>query len=204
MESFSTQLPIFWFKTLDSAIQARIGDSSDIWSGAEVYQQLCSAESISAYQLQTAITNIYQRFDHELIDLFDESACYFDELEMGAPVMAMLTAPDLASFCQLLSRYSIHIHPLLKIFSRETESGEVELWGVTPEYIDETTLMTHISLGLYFSIILKLVRKYLNTPKQKVAIHIHKNTIGDEFLSIYERVFNVEMKEGFPARYTVP
>ncbi|MEZ8465699.1 helix-turn-helix domain-containing protein [Vibrio splendidus] len=201
VESFSTQLPIFWFKTLDSAIQARIGDSSDIWSGAEVYKQLCSAESISAYQLQTAITNIYQRFDHELIDLFDESARYFDELEMGAPVMAMLTAPDLASFCQLLSRYSIHIHPLLKIFSRETENGEVELWGVTPEYIDETTLMTHISLGLYFSIMIKLVRRYLNEPNQKLAIHIHKNTIGDEFLSVYERVFNVEMKEGFPARY---
>ncbi|CAH6884581.1 hypothetical protein VCHA43P277_50231 [Vibrio chagasii] len=97
VESFSTQLPIFWFKTLDSAIQARIGDSSDIWSGAEVYQQLCSAESISAYQLQTAITNIYQLFDHELIDLFDESACYFDELEMGAPVMAMLISPAFAN-----------------------------------------------------------------------------------------------------------
>ena len=201
VESFSTQLPIFWFKTLDSAIQARIGDSSDIWSGAEVYEQLCSAETISAHQLQTGITNIYQRFDHELIDLFDESARYFDELEMGAPVMAMLTAPNLSSFCELLSRYSIHIHPLLKIFSRETDKGELELWTVTPEYIDESTLMTHISLGLYFSIILKLIRKYLNAPKQKVAIHINKNTIGDEFLAIFERVFNIEMKEGYPARY---
>ncbi|UPR46615.1 helix-turn-helix transcriptional regulator [Vibrio cyclitrophicus] len=201
MESFSAQLPIFWFKTLDSAIQARIGDSSDIWSGAEAYKQLCSAESISAYQLQTAITNIYQRFGYELIDLFDESARYFDELEMGAPVMAMLTAPNLASFCQLFSRYSMHIHPLLKIFSRETENGEIELWGVTPEYVDESTLMTHISLGLYFSIMLKLIRRYLNAPKQKLTMHIHKFTIGDEFLDIYQRVFNVELKEGFPARY---
>ncbi|MCZ8501456.1 helix-turn-helix transcriptional regulator [Vibrio lentus] len=89
----------------------------------------------------------------------------------------------------------------MKIFTRETDKGELELWTVTPEYIDESTLMTHISLGLYFSIILKLIRKYLNAPKQKVAIHINKNTIGDEFLAIFERVFNIEMKEGYPARY---
>ncbi|NOH35394.1 helix-turn-helix domain-containing protein [Vibrio chagasii] len=201
VESFSTQLPIFWFKTLDAAIQARIGDSSDIWSGTEAYEQLCLAETISAYQLQSGITNIYQRFDHELINLFDESARYFDELEMGAPVMAMLTAPNLTSFCQLLSRYSIHIHPLLKIFSRETDNGELELWTVTPEYIDESTLLTHISLGLYLSIILKLIRKYLNNTDQKVAIHIHKNTVGDDFMTRFGRIFNIEVKEGYPARY---
>ncbi len=201
MENFSTQLPSFWFKTLDSAIKARLGDSCDIWSGADVYQQLRCVDSISAYQLQAAINNIYQRFGPELIDCFDESASYFDELELGAPALAMLTAPTLTRFCQLLSRYSIHIHPLLKIFCRETPSGELELWTVTPENIDESTLMTHISLGLYLSIVLKLVRKYLNAPQQKLTIHINKNTVDRGLTAIFERVFNIEMKEGYPARY---
>ncbi|MGF1789830.1 AraC family transcriptional regulator [Photobacterium profundum] len=201
LENYSTQLPIFWFKTLDSAIQVRVGDSRDIWGGPDTYKALLSADSISAYQLQTGISNIYQQCGYELIDIFNESAKYFDELELGAPVLAILTAPTLTSFCELLSRYSIHIHPLLKIFSRETECGELELWTVTPEYIDESTLMTHISLGLYLSIVLKLVRRYLNTPNQHLAIHINKNTIGHEFSPIFERVFNVEMKQGYPARY---
>lgn len=201
MENFSTQLPIFWFTTLDAALKARIGDSSDIWSGHEVYQQLCSADSISAYQLQAAINNIYQRFGAELVECFEESSSYFDELELGAPALAMLTAPTLTRFCQLLSRYSIHIHPLLKIFCRETHSGGLELWTATPENIDESTLMTHISLGLYLSIVLKLVRKYLNAPHQKVTIHINRNTVDHELTAIFERVFNIEIKEGYPARY---
>jgi AraC-like DNA-binding protein len=201
VENYSTQLPIFWFRTLDSAIQERVGDSSDIWEGPETYKALLSADSISAYQLQTGVTNIYQQFGYDLINIFDESAGYFDELEVGAPVLAMLTAPTLTNFCELLSQYSIHIHPLLRIFSRETETGELELWTVTPEDIDESTLMTHISLGLYFSIVLKLVRRYLNTPYQQFSIHINKSTIGHEFIPIFERVFNVEIKQGYPARY---
>ncbi|MDN3613057.1 helix-turn-helix domain-containing protein [Vibrio gallaecicus] len=200
-QSFSSQLPIFWFNILDSALEARVGDTSEFWEGDDSYQALLSADSVSAYQLQAAIAHIYQQFGYELIDIFSESAEYFDELELGPPVLAMLTAPTLTQFCELLSRYSIHIHPLLKIFSRETDSGGLELWVVTPEYVDEITLMTHMSLGLYYGLILKLIRRYLNAPNQLVAIHFNRHTVGEEFLPIFERVFNVQMKQGYPVRY---
>ena len=200
-QSFSSQLPIFWFHILDSALKDRVGDTSELWEGRESYQALLSANSISAYQLQAGITNTYQRFGYELVDIFRESTYYFDELELGPPVLAMLTAPTLSCFCELLSRYSIYIHPLLKIFSRKTDNGELELWVVTPEYVDEITLMTHMSLGLYYGLILKLIRRYLNAPNQLIAIHFNQHTIGEEFLPVFERVFNVKMNQGYPARY---
>lgn len=200
-QSYNSQLPIFWFNILDSALKARMGDTSELWEGEGSYQALLSSNSVSAYQLQDAITNIYQQFGYELIDIFNEAAECFDELELGPPVLAMLTAPSLTSFCELLSRYSIHIHPLLKIFSREADNGGLELWVVTPEYVDEITLMTHMSLGLYYGLILKLIRRYLNAPNQLIAIHFNRHTVGEEFLPVFERVFNVQMKQGYPIRY---
>ncbi len=201
VEGFTTQLPLFWFNALDSAAKARIGETSHIWGGYEAYQKLLSAPTISAYQLQSAITLLYEEFGYQIVELFNESAEYLDELDLGAPVLAILTAPNLKEFCQLLSRYSAYIHPLLNIFCRETKNDELELWTVTPEYIDEQTLMTHMSLGLYFSIVLRLIRRYMNAPFHSFSIHVNKITIGDEFINIYEKEFNVDIKEGYPARY---
>ncbi|MCW1890066.1 hypothetical protein OK016_15215 [Vibrio chagasii] len=67
VESFGTQLPIFWFKTLDSAIQARNWRQQRYLVGAEGLStaQLCSHRIDLGFDRH----RIYQRFDHELIDL---------------------------------------------------------------------------------------------------------------------------------------
>ncbi|MBA5761070.1 helix-turn-helix transcriptional regulator [Vibrio sp. 404] len=198
---YSTQLPIFWFNILDSAIQDKIENSADIWGGDIQYAALCAADSISVYQVELAVTQYYQRYGADLVDLLNRAGDAFDELEIGAPVLAILTAPTLGSFCDLLCRYSVHIHPLLKIFSRETEKGELELWVVTHEFADEITLAIHLSLGLYLSVILKLIRRYLKAPKLCLPVHINKITIGEEVTAVFEQVFNIELKQGYPARY---
>ncbi|WP_406733776.1 helix-turn-helix transcriptional regulator [Vibrio scophthalmi] len=201
VSDFSTQLPIFWFNCLDAAIKERTEESAEIWGGEQQYLQLCSSDSVSAYQLEYAVTELYQRYGDELIALFGQTANYFDELEQGAPVLAMLTAPTLHAFCDLFSRYSFHIHPLLKIICRETEHGELELWTITQEYVDEITLMSHLSLGLYLSVILKLIRRYLKAPSLRLPIHINRITIAGDITPLLEQVFNIEVKSGYAARY---
>lgn len=198
---FSTQLPIFWFHCLDGAIKQKSEESANIWGGAKPYAQLCQAETVSAYQLESAVEQLYQRYGNELIEIFGQTAEYYDELEQGAPVLAMLTAPTLHAFCDLLCRYSYHIHPLLKIICRQTESGELELWTITPEYVDEITLMSHLSLGLYLSVILKLIRRYLNAPDLCLPIYINRITVDQGVTPVFERVFNIEIKQGYAARY---
>ena len=198
---FSTQLPIFWFHCLDGAIKQRSQESADIWGGSTQYAQLCQAETVSAYQLEFAVNQLYLRYGDELIELFSQTAQHFDELEQGAPVLAMLTAPTLHAFCDLLCRYSFHLHPLLKIICRETEHGELELWTITQEYVDEITLMSHLSLGLYLSVILKLIRRYLKAPNLRLPIYINRITVAGDVMPLLERVFNIEVKPGYAARY---
>ncbi|MGF1910014.1 helix-turn-helix transcriptional regulator [Vibrio kasasachensis] len=198
---FSTQLPIFWFSILDAAIRDRMESSAEIWGGNSQYAELCSADSVSAYQIEHAVVEFYDLYGSELINVFNQSSDFFDELDVGAPILTILTAPTLSSFCDLLCRYSVHIHPLLKIISRETEKGEIELWTVTHEFVDEVTLMSHLSLGLYLSVILKLIRSYLKAPNLRLPVYINKITVGGEVTSVFERVFNIELKQGYPARY---
>ncbi len=198
---FSTQLPIFWFKTFDAALKQKFAESSQFWGGDEQYQALCFAQSVSAYQLEHAITQVYQSHGDDLFECFSLTADYFDEIELGAPVLTMLTAPTLVRFCELLCRYSIHIHPLLKLICRETKHGELELWVVTHEFVDEITLVSHLSLGLYLSIILKMIRRYLKAPTLRLPIHINRITIDNDVTPLIEQIFNVEVRKGYPARY---
>ncbi|OLQ93974.1 Fis family transcriptional regulator [Vibrio ponticus] len=198
---FSIQLPIFWFKTFDAALKRKFGESRKFWGDDEQYQALCLANSVSAYQLEHAVAQVYQCHGEELIECFSLTAEHFDEIELGAPVLAMLTAPTLTRFCELLCRYSIHIHPLLKLICRETEQGELELWTVTHEFVDEITLVSHLSLGLYLSVILKLIRSYCKNANLRLPIHINRITIDKDVTPQFERIFNVEVRTGYPARY---
>ncbi|GAK84161.1 transcriptional regulator AraC family [Vibrio ponticus] len=200
---FSTQLPIFWFSTFDAALNEKFGETAPFWGGEETYRQLLSANSVSAYQLEQAVANVYQQHGTELIECFSLTAKYFDEIELGAPVLAVLTAPTLRSFCEQLCRYSIHIHPLLKLICRETEHGELEFWTLTHEFVDEITLVSHLSLGLYLSVILKLIRRYLKSPNIRLPIHINRITIDTDVTPLFEQIFNVEVRTGYPARYFV-
>lgn len=196
----TAQIPRFWFEIVDRALKDRMEATHELWLGKSNYEKMKSGTTVSGYDMNKAIHLIYERFGEETTSIILDSANKIHHVKPYATLVSLMTCHTLKDFLTTLEKYAFAIHPLLKLYVDNNDEDGVKLWMVTQEHVDEFNLVSHLSLTLYLSIIIYLIKIFIDNDST-IKLYINEITVNSIIIEELAKRYHVEVNKGYPARY---
>lgn len=128
------------------------------------------------------------------------AAKHVNPLTFGSFTLALWTAPNLYTLLKDISEYCISIGAPMRVRFHETAQGDVELWLINNEPLNQESHVTYVGVTLYIATIIQVIRQTAAHDIPDLEVQLIHWPFDNQLLPRFEDYMNCKVTLGSPIR----